>query len=293
MGNVVLSVTTGIGLCWCGWLITYPVLFWLLFTEYFWIPLLVFGWMLLDDTQNHGGRSWRPLQNSSITSQWCSHFPVSLHITAAEQITPANNYIFACHPHGIFGAGITCALVTDGLQIAKRLPGMRFTPLVSRAVFAFPLFREVFLWMGCANASQRNMEYIARCGTGNVMLLVPGGAAEICLLVPVFSFGETSVFDQPFYAAVGSRLRRFQRWFTSLTGFPMVLVHGPSKIVFWRPYKRPIHVVVGRPIAVGKVSQPTQKEIDDLHANYKLALNDLFNSCKSVYGFDKAQLKFS
>ncbi|XP_055335830.1 2-acylglycerol O-acyltransferase 2-like [Paramacrobiotus metropolitanus] len=310
--------TNIIFLCWGGWIIVYPVLIKLLFTNYFWIPLLLFAWMLIDDSQNQGGRSWRPLRNCSFTNYWYQYFSTALHVTTPQTITPDNNYIFACHPHGILATGVSGALISEGLGISQRLPGMRLHILVSRLVFWFPLFREMFLWGGCSSASKRNIKRIAEKSTGNVLVLIPGGAAEMfeawpgrntlvlenrkgfirmaletgCHLVPVYSFGETDIFHQVFDNPTGSRLRNVQSWFASLTGFPLVIFYGCSKIFFWQPLKRPINVVVGKSIEVQKIAQPSQEEIDDLHGRYKEALWNLFEEHKAFYGFSNSHLEF-
>lgn len=49
------------------------------------------------------------------------------------------------------------------------------------------------------------------------------------------------------------------------------------------PYRRPITTVVGAPIDVKKNAEPSQEEIDVLHAKYAAALVKLFNDHKHKY----------
>ncbi|PIO63332.1 diacylglycerol acyltransferase [Teladorsagia circumcincta] len=50
------------------------------------------------------------------------------------------------------------------------------------------------------------------------------------------------------------------------------------------PYRKPIDTVVGAPIPVEKVANPTQERIDELHELYMEKLNDLFEEHKQRFG---------
>ncbi|PIO63775.1 diacylglycerol acyltransferase, partial [Teladorsagia circumcincta] len=50
------------------------------------------------------------------------------------------------------------------------------------------------------------------------------------------------------------------------------------------PYRKPIDTVVGAPIPVKKVANPTQEQIDELHELYMEKLNDLFEEHKQRFG---------
>ena len=52
--------------------------------------------------------------------------------------------------------------------------------------------------------------------------------------------------------------------------------------------RRPINVVVGAPIPVHKVEQPTDEEVDRVHATYVAALTKLYEDNVAKYG-DPAQ----
>ena len=53
------------------------------------------------------------------------------------------------------------------------------------------------------------------------------------------------------------------------------------------PYRNPIHVVVGEPIPVEKVEEPSQEQIDQLHDKYTEALKGLFDKYKGQYQVNK------
>ena len=50
------------------------------------------------------------------------------------------------------------------------------------------------------------------------------------------------------------------------------------------PYRKPLHVVVGKPIKVHKNENPTTDELLAVHEEYKNALQALYNEYNPVYG---------
>jgi len=50
------------------------------------------------------------------------------------------------------------------------------------------------------------------------------------------------------------------------------------------PHRRPITVVVGKPIPVTKIEKPTPQQVDELHDKYIKGLQELFDSTKEKYG---------
>lgn len=50
------------------------------------------------------------------------------------------------------------------------------------------------------------------------------------------------------------------------------------------PHRRPITMVVGKPIPVEKCVDPTKEQIDDLHSKYVEAISELFETHKKDYG---------
>ena len=50
--------------------------------------------------------------------------------------------------------------------------------------------------------------------------------------------------------------------------------------------------LVGGPISVSKVNEPSQEEIDALHAKYLSALRELYDKYNPIYGDPKVELNF-
>ena len=56
------------------------------------------------------------------------------------------------------------------------------------------------------------------------------------------------------------------------------------------PYRKPINVVVGTPIAVTRVESPTRDQVNLVHAEYIEALQKLYQEFNPVYGDPKVNL---
>lgn len=89
---------------------------------------------------------------------------------------------------------------------------------------------------------------------------------------------------------VGSRLRNFQEWCKSIFGISYPIFHGRGffQLTFgYLPFRKPIDTVVGAPIPVEKVENPTKEQIDELHTIYCQKLTELFDEHKEKYGVEK------
>lgn len=135
---------------------------------------------------------------------------------------------------------------------------------------------------------------------GFIKLALQSGTA----LVPVISFGETDIFDQV-QAAEGSKLRKFQEFVRKLTSLAPVIPIGRG---FFRdsigiiPRRKPltclgknsthpilgvyvnfVFFLVGKPVYVAKVEDPTEDEINAVHEKFVNQLVDLFEQNKHRY----------
>ena len=50
------------------------------------------------------------------------------------------------------------------------------------------------------------------------------------------------------------------------------------------PYRKPINVVVGKPVKVTKNENPTVEEIENMHATYVKELQNLYEKYNPIYG---------
>ena len=130
----------------------------------------------------------------------------------------------------------------------------------------------------------------ARPGNYRLVLNKRKGFVKIAIqtgipLVPVFSFGETEIFDQ-FSNEPGTFLRAYQDFVKKWTGIAPAMPYArglSAKSYGLIPYRRPITTVIGAPIEVKQNSNPSRNEIDELHANFVKAIIKLYENHKEKY----------
>ncbi|EZA62914.1 hypothetical protein DMN91_002992 [Ooceraea biroi] len=299
-----------------GYIITAYLLLYTQTIRYF--VLLYFIWMYYDwDTCNRGGRSesWtRWARNNAFWRYFCNYFPLKLVKTV--DLDPTKSYLFINVPHGILSTGAMGAFGTDILGCKELFPGLDVRPIILDQHFKIPFFREYPYSTGCCAANARSLEHLLSTPpksphTGRATILIVGGASEsmeskpgtyrtlvkkrkgfvrLALkygtsLVPVFSFGETDLYDQ-LYGPEGSTLRRVQNYIRKLIGLAPVIFSGRGFFQYsfgLIPKRLPVTVVVGSPIELPKIPKPTTEQIDEYHEKFTKQLIELFESQKHNY----------
>ncbi|KAI6078305.1 Diacylglycerol O-acyltransferase 2-like protein [Aix galericulata] len=171
---------------------------------------------------------------------------------------------------------------------------------------------------GLCPVTRRAIGYLlSKNGTGNAVAIVIGGAAESlscrpgittlilknrkgfvrmalqhgAFLVPSFSFGENDLFRQVVFEE-GSWMRSIQQRFQKMMGFAPCVFYGRGLTSVqsrgFLPYARPITTVVGEPVAVPKIEDPSRETVDMYHEMYVRSLLKLFNENKTKYGLSEA-----
>ncbi|XP_077988192.1 2-acylglycerol O-acyltransferase 2-like [Glandiceps talaboti] len=282
-----------------------------LYTKYYWVVLLYYGWMYYDrKTPSRGGRRHERFRRWVIWKYMRDYFPITLIKTA--DLDPNYNYIFGFHPHGIFGAGAYCNFATEASGFSEKFPGIKSHLVTLAGHFLFPFYRDYVMQAGAIDCTRESLRYVLReTGPGNACLLVVGGARE-CLeahtgstvillkekkgfikialrcgahLVPVYSFGETDIYEQV-PNPEGSYLRKLQDNLQRFCGFapPVLKGRGIFNYTFGiLPYRRPIRTIVGAPIPVKRIDEPTDDDINKLHEIYVRELKCLFDEHKVKY----------
>jgi 2-acylglycerol O-acyltransferase 2 len=147
-------------------------------------------------------------------------------------------------------------------------------------------FQQVVLMVGGAqealNARPGVYKLVLKNRKGFCRLAIESGAS----LVPVFSFNEVEVFDQPSNEP-GTRLRRFQDMTKKWTGIAPAIFIGRGflqKSYGFIPRRHPIQTVIGAPIEPPcQTFTPSQQQIDELHEKFIDALVKLFEDHKQKY----------
>jgi 2-acylglycerol O-acyltransferase 2 len=104
-------------------------------------------------------------------------------------------------------------------------------------------------------------------------------------LVPVLAFGENDLYDQ-FQADSHPWIHKFQLLVKKGLGFTIPLFHARGVFnydVGLMPYRRPLNIVVGRAIRVGREDRPSQEAIDRLHEEYVKELERLWELWKDEF----------
>ncbi|GIX67579.1 2-acylglycerol O-acyltransferase 1 [Caerostris extrusa] len=286
----------------------------LLFSKFFFIPLLYFTWFVYDHkTCCQGGRRSEWVRNWKLWKYFADYFPVTLVKTA--DFDPKKNYILGYHPHGIMCYGAFACFGTEARKFGDHFPGITPHILTLEGQFWFPVHREHIMSSGACAATRESIEWLlTKKGKGNALILVVGGAAEAldahpgdvnltlkrrkgfvrlalkhgASLVPVFAFGENEIFEQ-IDNPEGSFLRQIQNKLKSFLGFSTPFFRGRGMFQYnygLLPYRKPITVIIGKPIDVEKISEPTDEDIKTLHQKYVDSLTALFEEHKGKYGPD-------
>lgn len=284
----------------------------LLFTDrwsYFgatWIAAYLSWFVLSHHSEIDGrGRPWVAFENLWLWRRIFEWFPIRL---VASEALPSSGqqYIFGIHPHGglAFGRAMF-GFCTEQLW-DQTFPGIDFRVLTATAAFRVPVIREMWLWSYCIDASKPVA--MRALSSGKSLLLYPGGVKEQimtergkhrvylknrkgfiklalqhgCSLVPIYVFGESDLYH---HWSLGLCARK---WVVDKFGAAIMILSGSFGLL---PFRVPITGVSGPPIDVEKIENPTQQQIDDLHAKYVGALQKLFDSQKAAYGYNDAILE--
>jgi 2-acylglycerol O-acyltransferase 2 len=276
--------------------------------------------LLFSDAGTSGTLSRRSerLRRLPIWSLFASYFPARLH--RSEPLPATRKYIFGYHPHGIISHGAWSAFATDALGFSQLFPGITNTLLTLDSNFRIPLYRDYALAMGLASVSLEScLNLLSRGGAngegmGRAITIVVGGAREsldaqpgtlrLVLrrrkgfvklairagadLVPVLGFGENELYDQV-RQETHPGIHRAQLIVKRLMGFTIPLFHARGVFNYdagMMPYRRPLNVVVGRPIKVVQQRNPDAAYVDEIHALYVAELERIWRERKGEFSPD-------
>ncbi|NXL01266.1 DGAT2 acyltransferase, partial [Mesembrinibis cayennensis] len=292
------------------------ILIYLVFTSFWPISALYLAWIIFDwDTPEKGGRRLPCLRRWPVWRHFRDYFPVKL--VKTHDLSPSHNYIIGSHPHGILCIGAFCNFITGSTGFWEMFPGIRPFLTTLAGNFRLPIFREYLMSGGLCPVTRRAIGYLlSKNGTGNAVAIVIGGAAESlscrpgvttlilknrkgfvrmalqhgAYLVPSFSFGENDLFRQVVFEE-GSWMRSIQQRFQKMMGFAPCIFYGRGLTSVrsrgFLPYARPITTVVGEPVTVPKIEDPSCETVDMYHEMYIRSLLKLFNENKTKYGMSE------
>ncbi|XP_065223052.1 diacylglycerol O-acyltransferase 2-like protein 6 [Planococcus citri] len=271
---------------------------------WFLVPLYL-AWIYYDrKTGFTGGRKLNWFRRSKMFEYFRDYFPCRLIKT--QNLEADRNYLFVVYPHGMFALSTICCFCTEANSIESRVfPGLDFRIVTIDAHVCCPITREYCLSMGCIGSRESSILHVLNSKPSKAVVLVPGGGAEMQItepgstyriitsrrkgfvrlalktgtpLVPVFSFGEQNLYSR-------YQSKWLQKMVKKITGIYDVVPKGRMGIL---PYRHPVNTVVGKPIHVPKIENPSTKDIDEYHAKFVQELTALFEDNKCKYDVNKS-----
>ncbi|KAM7538872.1 hypothetical protein Aperf_G00000055202 [Anoplocephala perfoliata] len=225
------------------------------------------------------------------------------------------NYLLGYHPHGAYTIGAYMAYASESLNFSKIFPDIKHYMATVNGFYYVPYFRDFMISFGCVSVNRESLEHLLdkdkRGTSGNLVTVAVGGAREsiesrpgqyvlilsrrrgffrLALqtgshLIPSIGFGETNIYDQV-PNPENSIIRKLQELLVGK--IPVVLAYSTCII----PYRRPITVVVGRPIACERIPNPKDEEVDELRERYKQQLIQMFNKYRPLYDSTAEDIRF-
>ncbi|KAK5650763.1 hypothetical protein RI129_001792 [Pyrocoelia pectoralis] len=284
----------------------------------FWPFVLIYvAWIFTFDrtTCEIGGRASFRLRG--FHEHYFRMFPLTYETDEDVQLHPNKNYLFCCYPHGIVPyASIVLFISNVSSGFSKLFPHHSYRLVTLKQLFYIPFLREIMLESGVCSASRKSLSFLLGNNTGgNAVGLIVGGAEEalharsgdyhiilnnrkgfirIALengspIVPVFSFGANDIHKQ----LHNRYILAFQKVIKRLTGISPIILQGRGffqDIFGIVPFKSPINTIVGKPIEVERLVNPTEQQVDELHQKFAEELTCLFNKYKMKYVSDPEQV---
>lgn len=274
------------------------------------IPYAIY--YLTDNSYENGNvvnRSSKLVRGLPIWRWFASYFPITLHRT--QPLDPKYKYIFCYHPHGVVAMGAMGAFATEGARWLELFPEIPVLLLTLETQFKVPLHRDYLLLLGISSVAKKNIQstlsrgtsvciviggaresLLARPGSAKLILKLRKGFVKIALttpgvrLVPVFAFGENDIYEilEPKQTSI---LHKFQLGLKRCFGFTIPFFHARGVFNYeygLMPYRKPIDVVIGKPIEVPHIEKPSQEDIDKYHEIYIEALKQLYDENQSKFG---------
>ncbi|XP_049644124.1 2-acylglycerol O-acyltransferase 3-like [Suncus etruscus] len=285
----------------------------LLFTKLWWLSVLYGVWLIIDwDTPQKGGRSSKWFRRCMFWNYVRDYFPIKLIKTA--ELPPDRNYILCGHPHGIMNTGPLGNLATGSTGFFDLFPGLHLNLAALSTLLYLPIYRDYLMALGLCSVSRQSLDFLLSSRpSGQAVFIVVGGAHEAldaipgvhrltlrnrkgfvrlalrhgASLVPVYSFGENDIFRVKSFKE-GTWQYAAQVTFKKITGFSPCIFWGRSLFSpnSWGllPLPKPITTVVGRPIPVPQVLQPSEDQVNHYHQLYMRELQQLFEEHKASCG---------
>lgn len=307
-------------------LVAVPFFFFICANPFAWpflVPYLLH--VIFSTAATDGSLAYRSewFRSSRIWKLFADYFPAKLHKT--HDLAPTRKYIFGYHPHGIISHGAWAAFATEALGFSEKFPGITNSLLTLDSNFNIPLYREYILAAGIRSVSKESItNHLTRGGRNNegmgrAVTIVIGGAREslearpgtlrLILrdrmgfirmamrtgadLVPVLAFGENDLYNQ-LEPQDHPLIHKFQMFVLKAWKFTLPFMHGRGIFNYdygLMPFRRPLNIVVGKPIPVVASSNDivNPAEVERVHKLYCDELQRLWDEHKDEFARDRTE----
>uniref|UniRef100_G3ST34 Acyltransferase n=1 Tax=Loxodonta africana TaxID=9785 RepID=G3ST34_LOXAF len=288
-------------------------------TDCWLISVLYFTWLVFDwNTPKKGGRRSEWVRNWAVWRYFRDYFPVQL--VKTHNLLTTRNYILGSHPHGIMGLGIFCNFGTEATEVSKKFAGIRPYLATLAGNFRMPVLREYLMSGGICPVKRGQVEprqghsgqvsqvYAGYLGGAEIQPVSPGllkvrspsRKAKIHSILehgrgdssPSLSPQELRVFQHIRVPTGTTRREILTPWQSFVCLFNARSdLHMAARNMTQSSYRNPQQsALVGEPITIPKVEQPTQKDIDLYHSMYMEALVKLFDNYKTKFGLPETEV---
>ncbi|CAG9575182.1 putative diacylglycerol acyltransferase [Leishmania major strain Friedlin] len=278
-------------------------------------------WTLTFGRPSHPLSKYQTFTRCFVWRYYCDYFPIRLVIPkpVRRRFDKERNYFFVYHPHGIHSFGAIVNFGLDQNDASEMLHGITIHLQTLKVNLYVPLWRQLAIWAGCGDASASCIRKTLRSGPGQSVMLVVGGAEESLMakpncndlllfkrkgfikialqegtpLVPVYGFGENNVYNVP-ELANEPWMRYLMVLWKQYVGFAIPLVRGRGFFNFnygLLPHRRPIVVVVGEPLEVPHIPNPTKEDLEVWQGKYIECLRKLYNEHRGIYDLESTGLR--
>mmetsp|Transcript_22471 Transcript_22471/g.32800 ORF Transcript_22471/g.32800 Transcript_22471/m.32800 type:complete len:365 (-) Transcript_22471:96-1190(-) len=225
----------------------------------------------------------------------------------AEPIEENKPHILVAPPHGVFPFGNIVTMIAF-----PSIMGFSFLGLASSAALRMPIFRQLLCTIGVIDASRASatkalnnnhtigistggvaevFETNSKTGHEVVVLQSRKGLVKLAMrtgasLVPCYLFGNTRLYS--LWCGGDGWLRSVLCWISRKLGFALILFWG--RFFLPLPYRIPIVGVMSKPIPVTKCENPSNEEVDRVHALLLEEMVKLFDEHKASYGWADKKL---
>lgn len=296
---------------WVGWTFFYAIFIpFAIFLYLYAKPLLsiLIGLIVLSGlctTKREYQPKWGFAIGDWINTQAAKYFHLQFYAEDKEALKTSGKAIIALEPHDVLPLSIFAFN-----DVLNTVPGHKCLGCITSVCFSIPLMKHIYTWVNAVSVDKKNICRLIEKGISPI--ICPGGVQEVTLLrnkdevvlylnkrlgfvklamkygipiIPAFTFGLRKTFsfwvpEGKFFESVGRSIGFLPMIFFGLWGLPL----GPPKPCDYV-------VIIGKPIPIPAIENPSEEEIRKYHVIYVQELTRIFELEKAKHGYSNLQLR--